>query len=456
MTNEIVRDPSVPPPEPRKSRWNPRSWISKTPLDLIPLVVLVLVVFLVILFANDWKFWDGQWSTETTNDAYVRADVTPLSTKVSGTVAKVYVDDFDAVKKGELIAELRDDDYKAKANEAEAMYQQAVTNITEVTDETAVQQQRIAVAKATVSVGHEDISRTTALVGSVQEEYSAAKSRLAEAKSEKTLAEAKVEADAAVELKAAQERSRQEELLAEKASTQQIVERVVADHVQAQQTTRAERANVARLDSLIQERAADIARAKDEMKSAGAQNSGTIFGLQSREAQVSAETRQLDVLKDRLKDAQSNAKAKLAAWQNAQVDLDYTKIRAPVDGILNDRRVKAGQQVNAGTQVVTIVSSVPWVIASFRETQMRNVVVGNRAEVSVDALGGDLLKGRIQSIAPGSEAQFALLPPDNPSGNFTKITQRLQVKIVFDAKQERLSRIRPGMTVIAKVFTNTK
>jgi membrane fusion protein (multidrug efflux system) len=456
MTNEIAQETPSPPPEPRKPWWTPKKWAAKIPIDLIPLIVLVLVVFLVILYANDWKYWDGQWGSETTNDAYVRADVTPLSTKVSGTVAKVFINDFDTVKKGDLIAELRDDDFKARVNEAQALHQQALSNIAVVSGQTLVQEQRIENAKFTVSVGQQDVSRTTASIGSNRAALAAAQARLEEAKSEKVLAEAKVAADAAVELRASQERSRQQLLFTERASTPQTIEQVVANHVQAQQNTAADRANVTRLDHAIKERAADIIRFQEELKSADAQNSGSVFGMKSQQAQMSAETKQLDVLKDQLKDAQANAAAKLASLKDAQVALDYTKIRAPVDGVLSDRRVRAGQQVNAGTQVVTIVSSLPWVIASFRETQLRKMTVGNKAEISVDALGGASLKGRVQSIAPGSEAQFALLPADNPSGNFTKITQRLQVKIVLDSDQQKLSRIRPGMTVIAKVFTDTK
>jgi membrane fusion protein (multidrug efflux system) len=455
MADEIVQE-STERLKANQPWWQVHKLTPKIPLDLIPLLVLVLVVLLVVLYANDWKYWDGQGGTETTNDAYVRADVTPLSTKVSGTVARVFINDFDAVKKGDMIAELRDDDFRAKANESQAMYQQALSNIAVSQQEIAVQEQRIENAKFTVSVGQQDISRTSASVGSTKAALDAARERLEEAKSEKILAQAKQTADVALELRAEQERARQEQLFAEKASTTQTIERVVADHVQAQQTTAGERANVARLGNAIKERAADIKRFEEDLKSAGAQNAGTVFNLNARQAQMLAESKQLAVLQEKLKDAKANANAKLASWKAAQVELDYTKVRAPVDGILSDRRVRAGQQVNAGTQVVTIVSAVPWAIASFRETQMRKVAVGNRAEISVDALGGAVLKGRVQSIAPGSEAQFALLPADNPSGNFTKITQRLQVKIVLDSDQEKLSRIRPGMTVIAKVFTETK
>jgi membrane fusion protein, multidrug efflux system len=135
------------------------------------------------------------------------------------------------------------------------------------------------------------------------------------------------------------------------------------------------------------------------------------------------------------------------------VALDYTYIRAPVDGVISERKVRAGQMVSPGTQAVTLVSAVPWVIANYREIQLSHVFVGNRAEVTVDGIPGVTFKGHVDTISPASEAQFALLPPENASGNFTKISQRIPVKITFDPEQAELVRMRPGMSVIARVWT---
>jgi membrane fusion protein (multidrug efflux system) len=453
MTNETTEVQEVIPPKPvLKTRI--KQLVSRVPQDLTPLIALTATVFLVILFATDWKLWDGLLPSETTNDAYVRADVTPLSTKVSGTVARVLIDDFDQVKKGQLLVELRNDDFIARANEAESLYKQATENISTVNNQIAVQTQRIESARLSTLIGGEDINRATASVGATVASLRAAKASLEEARDQKAQSEARLKADQAVELRALQEKQRQVDLFAYKASTQQTIEQVVADYDRQKSLVEADQSEISRLSNLITERSADITKLEEDLKSSRAQDVQAKEQLSSRNAELVAERRQMDVLTDQLKEAKSLANARLAAWQEAKVELDYTRIVAPVDGVLSERRVRAGQQVNAGTQVVTIVSSTPWVIASYRETQMRKMAVGDKAEVSVDALGGSVLKGVVQSLSPASEAQFALLPPDNPSGNFTKITQRLPIKIIFNENQKLVQRLKSGMTVIVKVWVH--
>ncbi len=453
MTEEDGNTAQSAPPKPGVGdRF--KQFIKTIPNDLIPILVLVATVGLVIIYASDWKFWDGQTAVEMTNDAYIRADVTPLSTKVSGTVAKVLINDFDHVKQGQLLVQLRNDDYIARANQAEFQYKQAEENIQTVGKQIEVQKQKIETARLSTSIGAQEITRATAGVVGAGAGLDSSRAALEAARAEKAQAQARLIADQAVSLRAAQERKRQTDLFADNASTQQTIEQVVADDDRQKAIVEADKQEIARLTSLIASRTAEVAKIQQEVTSNRAQDSQAQDQLKSRDAQLIAEQRQLDVLTDQLQEARSAAKARKAAWQEAEVELDYTKVVAPVDGVLSERRVRAGQQVNAGTQVVTIVSSVPWVIASFRETQMRKVAVGQKAEVSVDALGGAVLKGQVQSLSPASEAQFALLPPDNPSGNFTKITQRLPIKIVFDPDQKLLPRIKSGMTVIVKVWTS--
>jgi membrane fusion protein (multidrug efflux system) len=369
-------------------------------------------------------------------------------------VSKVLINDFDTVKKGQLLVELRNDDFIAREKQLHSLYDQAVANTEVIRKQLELQSTRIQNAEIAIGVSHEDVNRSISSVGANVATLKAAGEALTATESEKVQAEAKLRADEAVELRARLERKRQEDLFSDGASTKQTVEQVVADHDRAVANVAADKADIARLLSMIAERKADITQRKEQLHAARAEDAQSVLGVSSKKLNLATERSQLAVLEQQLKQSEANAQANLSSWKEAQVALDYTKICAPVDGKLSERRVRAGHQVNAGTQVVSIVSAVPWVIASYRETQTRKIEVGDRAEVTVDALGGAKLDGKVQSLSPASEAQFALLPPDNPSGNFTKITQRVPIKIVFNPDQKLLARIKPGMTVIAKVWTH--
>jgi len=136
----------------------------------------------------------------------------------------------------------------------------------------------------------------------------------------------------------------------------------------------------------------------------------------------------------------------------ATVNLGYTKIYAPSDGTLGERQVRAGQLVSPGTQVISLVDVTKWVQANYRETQLTNVKVGDPAELRIDQFPGQVIHGKVLEIAPASGSQFALLPPDNATGNFTKVVQRIPVKIALD-DSTFAAKLRPGLSVIATVRT---
>jgi len=127
---------------------------------------------------------------------------------------------------------------------------------------------------------------------------------------------------------------------------------------------------------------------------------------------------------------------------------------APEGGIVSERKVRPGQLVSPGTQVISLVQSEIWVQANYKETQVRHLRAGDPAEIRVDAFPGVIFRGKVDQVAPASGSQFALLPPDNATGNFTKIVQRVPVKIVLDGGQETAKRLRPGLSVIATIRTN--
>jgi membrane fusion protein, multidrug efflux system len=174
--------------------------------------------------------------------------------------------------------------------------------------------------------------------------------------------------------------------------------------------------------------------------------------LKQNRAQTQAAERELAVLEAQLAQSEASIAAQRAALEAARINLGYTSITATQDGVLGQRQVKPGQLVGAGSQIVTL-TPLPkvWVIANYRETQVTHMAVGQKAKITVDSFPGHTLHGHLLAFAPASGAEFALLPPDNATGNFTKVVQRIAVKIVIDDADGLADRLLPGMSVEARV-----
>src|SRR6202795_4058279 len=174
--------------------------------------------------------------------------------------------------------------------------------------------------------------------------------------------------------------------------------------------------------------------------------------LRSSELAAEAERRSKAVLESQDMQLLADLRAKQANLTAANVNLGYTKIYAPGEGTVGERQVRPGQLVSPGTQVISFVDITKWVQANYRETQLTNVKVGDLAELRIDQYPGQVIRGKVLEIAPASGSQFALLPPDNATGNFTKVVQRIPVKIALDDKTFA-AKFRPGLSVIATVRT---
>ena len=174
--------------------------------------------------------------------------------------------------------------------------------------------------------------------------------------------------------------------------------------------------------------------------------------LAQNHAQADAAARQLSVLAAQQAQAEAAVAAQSAALQQAEINLGYTHILAPQDGVIGQRQVRPGQYVGVGGQITTL-TPLPkvWVIANYKETQLTHMAVGQKAEVRVDAYPGHVLHGHVLAFAPGSGSQFALLPPDNATGNFTKVVQRVAVKIAIDDADGLADRLRPGLSVVSRI-----
>jgi membrane fusion protein, multidrug efflux system len=364
---------------------------------LVPVLVVLLALAVVITITRNWNAWEGGRIEQTTDDAYVRGDLTPLSTKVAGIVRDVNVSDFQRVHKGDLLVGLEDDDYNAQVAQAAAAVEAAKAAIENNRRQRELQDARIDRALAGVDQANAQI----------------------------TAAQEGVEAVRADVVRTQKERKRQEALLQTSSSTPQKVEQVVADEQ--------------RFAAQMASREADFAQAK------------TL--LRSNELAVEAERRSKAVLESQELQLVADLHAKEAAFTVARVNLNYTKIDAPADGSVGERQVRPGQLVSPGTQVIAFVSNIKWVQANYRETQLTNVKVGDPAEIRIDEYPGKIFRGKVLEIAPASGSQFALLPPDNATGNYTKVVQRIPVKIAFDDSNASVA-LRPGLSVIATVRTS--
>ena len=340
---------------------------------LVRLAVLGAALLIVLLFTTQWNRWVGDSARETTDDAYIHADLTPLSAQVDGDMRRVAVNDFQQVKQGDLLMQIDDADYLARVAQAEAALAGAEAAIANIKAKKAAQKAAVAEAEAAIRATAADAQRTE------------------------------------------EEAARQRALLAATYGTLQKVQQA---------------------DAAARRFAATLAR---------------------DQAALAAQRRDQAVLDTEELELRADMKAKKAALDLARIDLGYTRITAPVSGEVSERGVQAGQYVHAGTQVIAIVPlSNVWVIANYLETQLTHVAIGQRAEVRVDTFPGVVVKARVDSIAPASGAQFSLLPPDNATGNFTKVVQRIPVKLRLDPDNPLKGRLRPGMSVVATILTDTK
>ena len=367
---------------------------------ITPVIVLGVAGLLLFTINGCWTRWEGGGAEQRTNDAYLRADMTPLSTRISGTVRKMNVNDYEAVKLGQLLVQLEDADYRADLEEAKAGLAGAKAEYADNQAAKKIQDAKILNAEAGVTRALAAVKAAEAGIASVQPDVERYQ----------------------LELK------RQQALIATKATT----------HQQLEQTTAA----ADQYTGMLASHQADLASAQAALASSRA-------GLEAEKAERAA----LDT-KDNVYQAQ--IKSREAAIVVAEVTLGYTQITAPTGGAVGERHVREGQLVAPGMQLVDLVKGDVWVEANYKETQLTNIRRGDVADITIDTFPGVVLHGKVAEISPASGSQFALLPPDNATGNFTKIVQRIPVKIVLDPGHPLQDTLRPGFSAVVTVHASGK
>lgn len=364
----------------------------------VPIIVLFVAAGLLFAISGHWTAWEGDRADQSTDDAYLRADVTPLSTRISGTIRKVDVDDYQKVVAGQALMELDNDDYQGNLDQAKAGLAASEASLEDNQAAKRVQDAQIHAAEAGVLQAQAAIDAAKAGVAS-----------------------ASPPADRALT-----ELHRQEALFVSKAATHQQLEAATAQEGQ--------------LQGVLDVQRAELARAQG--------------ALATSQSQLEAAKRQREALNTRDDVYRADIEAKKAAIIVAQVNLAYSRITAPTDGRVGERHVLVGQLVTPGTHMIDLVQSDVWVQANFKETQLTNIQVGAPADVRVDIFPGRVFHGKVAELSPASGSQFALLPPDNATGNFTKVVQRVPVKIRLLPGQSGLDRLSPGFS--AEVTVHTK
>lgn len=320
-----------------------------------------------------WRWYDRSRDIQGTNDAYVRGEITDISSRVTGYAVEVLVDDNMPVKAAQVIARIDPRDFHINVEKAQAALDQAKANLGQIGAQRELENSKILVAEAG--------------------------------------------------LRSAQAQTKNAELALQRAAT------LAAKSFATQASVDADTAAATQARSAVDQAAANIAFEREQL-----------VVIDSNEVVAKAQVASAE-----------------AALLSAKFALDDTEIWAPIDGVVANRKTRVGEYVTAGTRMLSIVPTDNlWIEANYRETQVGRMKIGDPVRIGVDTYPGKALCGYVESIAPASGSEFALIPPDNATGNFTKIVRRFTVRIRFNASEANASLMRPGMSVETRVAVSTE
>ncbi|PYU25429.1 MAG: HlyD family secretion protein [Acidobacteria bacterium] len=377
------------------------------------LLGLAALLFVTVALAAGYYFFMG-W--ESTDDAQIDGYVNPISSRVAGYITKVYAEDNQYVKAGTLLAQIDATDYEVALASAQA----TLANDRATADASQVNVPITSVNTASeMASAQADVDNSRAGISASQKGLAAARAALLQAEANNAKAQDDVK--------------RYKPLV----DRQEIPEQL---YVQAVQTANATAA-------AVEVAAANVQADQDAVTQAQGNFDQAVAALES----ARTGPQQVRIQQSRALAAAALADKSRDAVQQAQLNLNYTRIMAPVDGLIAKRSVQVGQYVVPGQQLLAVVPLDDiWVTANFKETQLRNVRPGEPVAIYVDAYGRDY-SGHVESIAGGTGAIFSLLPPENATGNYVKVVQRVPVRLRFDPGQDPDHRLRPGLSVEPKV-----
>lgn len=388
----------------RLSRRNPRFRL------FLILGAIVVVVAGVVL----WRYFS---SYESTDDAQIDGHLNPISARVSGHVVKLLVDDNQYVAAGTPLLQIDPRDYQVAVEKAQANY-----------DDALAMAQAAKVNVPITSVG------TNSQVRSANADIINAQAGIAAANQQYSAAQAQLAASEANNAKAQSDLQRYGQLVKKQEISDQQYDQAVAAAKASAASVEAARASASAAQAQVKQAQSKLTQAEANLRTA-----------QTGPQQVAA-------IRSRAKSAEAAVLSAKAALDQAQLNLQYTTISSPVNGVVTGRTVEVGQNVQIGQELLRVINLDDiWVTANYKETQLKNMRVGQPVTISVDANGKDY-KGTVQSFSGASGSVLSLLPPENATGNYVKVVQRVPVKIVFQAGETSQHVLRPGMSVETKVW----
>ena len=376
-----------------------------------------LGIAIVVLLIGGFFVYRYMTSYESTDDAQVDGHINSISARISGHVIRLNVDDNQYVPAGTVLVEIDPADYqvayeraKADFEDAEAVARAAGVTVP-ITSVNTISQ---------VSASEADVNSARAGIQAARQQYTAAQAQLAEAEANNA--------------KAQNDLVRYKQLVDKQEISQQQYDQAVASAKASAASVEAARASAEAAQQQV------------------TQAQGKLVQAQANWANANTAPRQMQVTRARAASALAQAQRKKADLDQALLNLQYTKVTAPVSGIVSDRTVEVGQNVAPGQELMKVINlDDVWVTANYKETQLRNMKIGQRVSLDVDA-NGRTYQGKVDSIAGASGARFSLLPPENATGNYVKVVQRIPVKIVLDPGSNKDHQLRPGMSVTPKVW----
>jgi membrane fusion protein, multidrug efflux system len=408
------QSPQPQPTNDSEARYQRRAELLNSPRTKWAVIFVGMVTLLGVFF-----LWRYLGSYESTDDAQIDGHVNSVSARVSGHVVKLNVEDNQYVEKGTVLVEVDPADYQVAVAQARAEYADAQAQASAAGINVPITNVSTA---SQVSGAQAGVSGAKAGVAAARQQLEAAKSQVAEAEANNT--------------KAQNDLVRYKQLIDKQEISQQQYDQAVASAQAAAAAVQTARSSADVIAAQIEQAQDKVAQANADLRNA---NTAPQMMRATRARAVSA---------------QANADRKKAQLLQAELNLQYTKVIAPVSGIVSNRTVEVGQNLQPGQEMVKVIpldEANIWVTANFKETQLKNIKPGESAEIAVDATGRTY-KGHVDSIAGASGDRFSLLPSENATGNYVKVVQRVPVKIVLEKGEIKEHELRPGMSVVPKVW----